>query len=205
MELYGLDGTLLQKSNVTFSSPPVNLFLAQNPSDSSLTFLYGGTGGVRATFVDRLLNVHGQDVSISATRDSVRNSVGAYRNDTLFAVWEDYRNGSPAIYGTGHPVERISAGVAGTGESGSKVMAISLLPNPASSVASLELHLSHSTSVRVDLSSMDGVTLYNGDLGTLPSGFQRITLPSEQFASGMYLVRVEAGEQIWQLNLLVLH
>src|SRR5207302_3795042 len=80
---------------------PKNIFVTQNYPDGAIAVIWGGRGGVRGTFMRQNLNGVGDNMQISATTDSVSYPTAAYRNDTLFVAWEDYRNGGiPDVDGT---------------------------------------------------------------------------------------------------------
>lgn len=109
LEIFSHSGTLLDSTSLQFNSLASRVAITQNPADRSIALLYGGAGGAKLTLLSERLRVQKdmdagmipmQDYPISATRDTVGLVAGIFRNDTLFAVWEDLRNGTPDIYST---------------------------------------------------------------------------------------------------------
>ncbi|MCE7933861.1 MAG: hypothetical protein DYG96_04625 [Chlorobi bacterium CHB2] len=105
LRIFSLAGKLRYEKMLNYKnkSPFV---VGQSPTTKEIFLLRGGNDGVKLTMMNSQLKnlVDGGsgmpifDTPISTTRDSVGMVSGVFRNDTLFAVWEDFRNDSD-IYG----------------------------------------------------------------------------------------------------------
>jgi hypothetical protein len=122
---------------------------------------------------------------ISTTSGRAIHPAAAFRNDSLFVVWEDYRNGEPDIYGTAIPV-RTSLSVESHHEAPSSSRIVSIIPNPANTSATVDLMLRGAGSVEVIDSR--GETQFHIsttseriviDTRSLPGGIYRLVLRSE--------------------------
>jgi hypothetical protein len=128
IELYHVDGTLINANIVHLMSRTDDMMLVQHPADSSITIVYADSSGVHLTYLNRLMHNISGNVDLSATRDYVARPAAVWRNDTLFAVWEDYRNGNADVYGNW--IER-SALYSSASTPVSAEQKLTLQPNPA--------------------------------------------------------------------------
>jgi hypothetical protein len=185
LEVFTIGGMLQAIREIHFSASPAGFYYVQNPTDSGFAVIAATNQGVRATFLDKRLNILQSDVRISATADSVRNPAAVFRNDTLFVVWEDYRNGNSDIYGNWLPVQTRSAVDEEFAEGRkSALQIVSIQPNPASRTATVEL--SHAASRP---SSFEIIDSYGEVRMRLPveAGSSSITLDVSPLPNGMYI------------------
>ncbi len=99
LDLYDRNGVALHKTTlppISASFPP---YIVQNPADSGIAILYGGDGGVKLVTLDKELNVVDSTRVISATQGTVGKVVAAFKGDSLYVAWEDFRNSTADIYG----------------------------------------------------------------------------------------------------------
>jgi hypothetical protein len=179
--------------------------------------LWGGSKGVYGTFLTRELETVRQDTPISAGQGTVRHPSGAFRNDTLFVVWEDYRNGTADIYGnwrylpgtasvhepedttgqhgdggkdttTIHPPDT-SQHIAGA----NPLTLLSITPNPAFNSSTVSFSLSAPSSVAVDLFDLLGRLAYHGDAGLRPAGESSWRIDAAGLPDGVYTVVIRNG------------
>ncbi len=78
----------------------------------------------------------------------------------------------------------------------------SLYPNPSNGPATLQLSLPAASGVRVEVFDLLGRLVHGDDLGFQPAGLLTVSVETGD-ASGMYLVRVRAGELAAQRSLLI--
>lgn len=199
LQLIGLDGKLIRSGSVGFSDPISSFNVLQNPGDSAVILVWGKHSGVRATVLDRLLTVRYDSLLVSTTTDTVANPSATIRNDSLFAVWEDYRNGQSDIYGAVYRLPRVPASVAHDDATGE---AFALTPNPA--VDEVEITLA---SPLVD----DGVITIINQLGRsvatreIERGSRRISLDIGTIPSGVYILLLQTGEERHGRGFVVIH
>lgn len=92
----------------------------------------------------------------------------------------------------------------------SKVLALNLkntlqnkiFPNPVKDVATVELNLTASAKVNVQVVSRDGKVLINADKGTLNQGTQQVFINTQSLAKGSYIVKVTAGDKTFTQSLI---
>jgi hypothetical protein len=116
---------------------------------------------------------------------------GEIDNGSLTSIDEAVTNGF--VSGTG---------IVGTTQLEGPDAAVSLYPNPTSGNAWLSLHLNAETEVAVSITDVQGRTLANRNYGIL-NGSQRIEVNSNNFAQGLYFVKVRMGDTIKTQRLFV--
>lgn len=126
------------------------------------------------------------DVLLSSTSDSVTHPSVFLSNDSLFVIWEDYRNGASDIYGRIHRLSTI-----GTEQPGLDLVNVSAHPNPAIDQISIDIALNREEAdVTVDLVDAAGHRLLHNQLGALGSGVHEYGLDVSGIAAGSYFVAV---------------
>lgn len=80
---------------------------------------------------------------------------------------------------------------------------VNILPNPFSGATNLLLNLSAAQPVRYDIYSMQGQLLQARDLGELSAGPHGYTVDAQGMAAGIYLLQVQAGDQVHSQRLVV--
>lgn len=188
-------GELIKHRQVPVNSGSGDYHFCFNPSDSAVALLFTrrftGTpqeNGVWAIILDKELQVTDTLRRISVASGSVARPSGIFYNDTLYAVWEDSRNGNPEIYGNAVvPVTR--AAPAGVGDEGMREEGIiaSVCPDPAGTIIRINLRKEAGPDARAELWDMAGKRRYSTDI---PAGTARFDLPCEALTEGLYILRV---------------
>ncbi|MEP7217692.1 MAG: T9SS type A sorting domain-containing protein [Bacteroidota bacterium] len=136
---------------------PVDLFVLENPSDSGIAMVYGGTDGIRVTMLDKFLNPLRENIQVSREGDSAVHPVAAFRGDSIYIAWEDYRNGASDIYGTILPAVTANASVdTNEGFSAGKSYMMITVPNPASSMVIISVRSTARQSISISIVDMRG-------------------------------------------------
>src|SRR5207249_780862 len=128
---------------------------------------------------------------------------GVYRNDTLFAVWEDFRHEKSSIYGTAHPVERIVAGVGSAALSETRTVIAAIVPNPMADRATIIVTVGASDEASLEVMNLRGEVARRLSTGRLNVGEHWIELETEGLASGEYLVVLRSSNQTDQRRLVI--
>lgn len=209
MEIFSHGGKLLDSTSIQLSIPASHVAIVQNPTDLSLALLYGGTGGAKLTLLSERLRIQQNmnadnallhDYPISATRDTVGLVAGIFRNDTLFAVWEDFRNGKPDIYGTGWKVPENM--VAPIMQPPSLAIAVNqpiiitaVAPLPCNDQLTVQHQLAEAGMVMFDILDEIGKNVKH-IIKTLPQGLSESYLTIDDLPPGVYILRIgsEKGE-----------
>ncbi|HVZ37697.1 MAG TPA: T9SS type A sorting domain-containing protein [Candidatus Kapabacteria bacterium] len=76
-----------------------DLCIMERAGDSAIIMLAAGSNGLTMWTLDKNLRVLTTNQSISQGNARTARPSGVIRNDSLFIVWEDYRNGIADIYG----------------------------------------------------------------------------------------------------------
>jgi hypothetical protein len=215
-QLFTLNGDNLGMIELPTTGSSSRPAVVQNPTDSSIAFLFAGHSGVRLTYCDKYLNVRfdmashqeTSDLHVSQTGDSVTNVAGTFMGDTLRVVWEDFRNSSSDIYAnlwvvpktlgspsTRHdydpPLLQDSSGsaIAGSGD----VAITGLYPNPAHSYITAEFTTSTQGDISMEIVDMLGRRIGQIAGGTLHSGRYQWGMNCSGLAPGAYVVIVRSA------------
>ena len=71
-----------------------------------------------------------------------------------------------------------------------------VLPNPTTANATLRFDLQNTTDVTVLVTDVSGKIMQNNSFNQLVAGAQEITLAAEQWAAGIYTVRITSNGQV---------
>jgi hypothetical protein len=182
--------------------------------------LWGGAKGVRGTFLTRELETVRQDSAISVGQGRVRHPSGTFRNDTLFVVWEDYRNGTADIYGNWHYISGTTASVEETaGQPGdghghdsltqaarpTTLTILSVIPNPAFTSSTVSFSLPEPSGVAFDLFDAMGRLAWHRDAETRPAGTNSWDVDAVGLPGGIYTAVIRAGSGSAIARLVLFH
>lgn len=81
--------------------------------------------------------------------------------------------------------------------------AFRIYPNPTHGNAHVELGLSSTADVKMTVYNTLGKQVYRQDYGQLPAGSQSFELETDNMESGVYLIRLEAGNKEYKQRLIV--
>jgi hypothetical protein len=192
LEVVDTAGTIYATRTLQFAGTPRNIFVTQNYPDKSIAIIWGGIGGVRATFLNQQLEPLAENMQVSTTTDSVSFPTGAYRNDSLFVAWEDYRNGGiPDVYGTAFTAPKASE-VAVTGTGRQPMGEMTIAPNPAREIARITLPEA-SSGVRIAVYDALGRLRLQREISGERIVAQELDVSA--LPAGAYMVRVTAGDR----------
>jgi hypothetical protein len=74
-------------------------------------------------------------------------------------------------------------------------------PNPFNPSTTITVRLATAAELDVDIFNMLGQKIDDIALGALPSGVHEVRLAAESYSSGIYLVRVRAGQQVREVRM----
>jgi hypothetical protein len=188
LEIYTLDGILQNATTLLNYSHSSDIMILQRPVDSSLIIISGGEGGVHLTALDKHLTPLVNDLTISATHEFVRHPSALFRNDTLYFIWQDNRNGNGDIYGNGIAWSSI---IQKTGDTPAVTTATGpqLIPNPANVATTVELDINGATEVRVELFDLLGAAMAAQTINAVERGRVALQFDLQGLPAGVYMVR----------------
>lgn len=73
--------------------------LVQNPKNHNMALIFGSQNGVQGIYVNHKLQMISNNLRLSKTTNPVKSPAGAFRNDTLYVLWEESRDTMTRIYG----------------------------------------------------------------------------------------------------------
>lgn len=193
-------GELLRQQQIPVSSGSGDYHFCFNPSDSAIALLFTrrftGTpqqDGVWAIILDKELRVTDTLRRISVASGSVAHPSGIFHNDTLYAVWEDSRNGNSEIYGNAVvPVTRAAPAGVGNEEMREEGIIASICPNPASAIIRIDLRKEAGPDARAELWNMAGKQVGSVDI---PAGVQRFDWRCAALTDGLYILRIRQNDR----------
>jgi spore coat protein A len=78
-----------------------------------------------------------------------------------------------------------------------------LYPNPVSDQGFVEFTLEESSNVRISLYDLDGRLVKKDDLGMIQAGSHTITMPMGDIAEGLYILELNAGQQLYRERMVI--
>jgi hypothetical protein len=199
IQLYSLDGTRIAQHRMKGIRVD-DIAVVQNRSDSSIAIVSATSQGVSVTLLDSRLDVRAVNKQLSATRDSTARPTAVIRNDTLIAVWEDYRNGSSDVYGTFIPLTSLTAVPSLEAASGETVAISEVLPNPASDYARIRFTRPPGRRGTIELIDNSGTVRWRS---ICEEGMQSIDIDCSSLPEGLYMVVIRVGSELGSGRLVV--
>lgn len=196
LTVFDLSGVRRAGCDVRLSAPATRASIVLNDKDSSIVLVNGTRNGVFATVVTAPdLLQRSTEVRVSHTEDSVGVVTAAMRGDSLYVVWEDFRNGGRDIYGTSVALptaetSRISGSEPGIGS-------LEIYPNPTTGRAAVKIDLAQGTQVSISIIDARGAIVQKLEPGWLGAGEHRIELDLRGISTGAYGVIVRSDFGTW--------
>jgi len=185
LELYSLPHRLEKSVEIQTSPQSDRPFVLQNPKDSSLIILWGSSVGVGFAYLNPDLSPRISSATIPGSYSNTAHPAAAVRNDSLFVVWEDFRNNSADIYGLTIPIPpAVDIGTLAP----PAVTIESVAPNPVFGAARLELFLQQPAPVRIDVVDDLGRLVYRETTEELPAGNNEVEVDLGSLFGGAYTV-----------------
>lgn len=189
----------IARTEIPFGDSLAGLAAAQSGADSSIALVLATNAGVYLTGFDRSLDpitaadglplVH-RPVGTATARAA--NPSAQFRNDTLFIVWEDYRNGLPDIYAALLRPDRYTSGMAEEekeeGKEKKESSRLDIFPNPASDRITLHTVIARSGPVVVLVVDAAGRRVLQTPAEHAQAGVFRRVLDISSLAPGFYRV-----------------
>lgn len=186
LEIFDTLGTRLHAVSMNLQAETNDYMLMPSPADSSITLLFGGDRGVRGVVLKKNLVPVVVDTLLSATTGRVSHPAGAFRGDTLFLVWEDYRGEVSRIYGTYHSGSWLPSSVEEKREDIPAVDGMPLIyPNPAGNAMTITASTGNEEGLLFDMSDLLGREVLRGRIMEAETSVDISGIPS-----GTYIVRV---------------
>jgi hypothetical protein len=93
----------------------------------------------------------------------------------------------------------------GINEVNNNIEEISLMPNPASQMATLRFKLDHSVDTRIEIFNVLGQNVSTINTQKAAAGYHNVQLNTAEFNSGIYFVNVIAGDKTSTIKMVVKH
>jgi hypothetical protein len=207
LEIYSLNGSLEYATTIQHHSHNDDMMILQSPRDSSVVIVSGGEGGVHLTALDKQLHMLASNITISATHGLVQHPAATFRNDSLYVVWQDNRNGNADIYGN---VMDWSSIVPLTVDIPTYPTRLhpdfspdltqqlvpqfiphppAIIPNPASTIAIIELDVDGATEIKAELFDLLGAAMAAQTINATERGRVALQFDLQGLPVGVYMVR----------------
>ncbi len=181
-------GSVVRSVTITAPTDTFDLSVYESQDDGTLLLTWGSRTGALLTVLNAELRMAAPSVPVSYTRQPVRHPSCVVYNGRLLTVWEDNRDGAPAIYGTWlGPVTGLGGGA---WPPPNTIRNATIAPVPARATsASLRVYVDDAGPIRVDiLDAVGGLvrTMWqDGEPGT-----RILELDLRGLAGGAYVARV---------------
>lgn len=100
LDLFDINGDILHSTTITPTIPGWHPTVVEYPADNSLMLIWGSPAGVQMCHFTRELNLLRPQFQVSERADTARYPAAAFRNDTMFLVWERTTNAMRDLVGT---------------------------------------------------------------------------------------------------------
>ena len=84
-----------------------------------------------------------------------------------------------------------------------KLAGFRLYPNPVSEEGFIDFTLDESSNVRISLYDLDGRLVKTDKLGMIQEGSHTITMPVGDIAEGLYILELNAGNQLYRGRMVI--
>jgi hypothetical protein len=204
LSLVDLHGNELHTNgNTLFDTVQADVFVLANPVDTSFTALWGGSTGLHLATFDRNLKLMRKPMLISDDISKVANPSAMFRNDTLFVVWEGYRNGIPAIYGKAlSRLIRSSVEEPTATPNPSDADIASIVPNPAGLSATIILSAPARAGDVVEIIDLLGTSRLRVQVN---EGETAVQMNTAGLPSGRYVARIRRRGSVHSRLFTVVH
>ncbi|MEP7218902.1 MAG: T9SS type A sorting domain-containing protein [Bacteroidota bacterium] len=217
VELYDFNGALHVRQIVHCADHNRLPFVVQRRKDSAWAIVTATRHGIHATLLDRWLGIVVADTLVSATIDSVASPSATFRNDTLFAVWQDFRNGPADIYGN---VIRLPLAPVAPHHPGDSIVNahvndtltarhnqdslppsidsitfdhISIYPNPARDIVNIDITTRMNDDADITIFNTLGQIIRSVHRDAEPSWRHRFSIATGNIPAGAYFLRYRVG------------
>ena len=130
--------------------------------------------------------------------NNIEHSVEEF-SDLGVVIWVQYMNGNKEVY----QAVNATMGVGGIEDQSALVGKVALYPNPAADLATVVFHTTRTEDVEISLFDMTGALVSTEILSTVEPGRIQHMLDLSRLVSGMYTVRVKAGNDLLNRRLTV--
>ncbi|MEP7218383.1 MAG: T9SS type A sorting domain-containing protein, partial [Bacteroidota bacterium] len=199
IELYDFDGNHLKSQIIPRKTKDQFPLFFQNPRDSSWALYWIADNSIHITLLGNDLSVIVPDTIISS-HGMKKNVSAVVRGDTVYAVWEDYRNGNADIYGNYLSIPRHTASVnhqnipaVRSSKDNIEQPIVSIFPNPAHDVINIDIATKMSDGADIAIINMLGEVIRSVHHDAEPSWRQRFSIVTEGIPAGAYLLRYRSG------------
>lgn len=193
LEMYGTDGTLQRTYDMSGMQVGASYYVAQEETTKVLGLVTTGPEGVFATILGTDFSEIAAKIRLSQGLDSASSPIAAFRDDTLFAAWQDTRNGEFDIYAVAYQYKEKDFGVDDGAAFARRLGIGAIFPNPANHIARVPLTLPYSSTVDLDLVDASGNVVRREKGIALAEGDREVPVSLDGLAPGSYTVVVYAG------------
>ncbi len=185
-EQYDLQGNRTGSVRIDASGSSFDPTIIQRPADFSLYVLWPSDSGLWLSVISAGMESASRPQRISATAGKVRSAAAVFRNDSLFIVWEDYRNGNPDIYGAAYPAGDFPSGV--QSEPDDRGRQLGAYPVPADRQVNVVLETPYEGKGRIIVSDDAGQVMSSEYIAEVKGGVKMLTLDVSGFPPGAYFL-----------------
>jgi hypothetical protein len=208
LEILGLEGVRRGNYRMRLPSADYRIAFAERPSDGSIFFLFGADDGLHMTVLDRDLQPKVVDLLLAQRTVSIHNPSIALRGDTLYAVWQDMRDGTDAIFAHRWVLKGVLPDQAPDIKvpPGAPGIAIGTIrPNPARDFAQMRVELSEASSIAIDMVDVLGRVVQHEDRASYAVGTWDIGINVGDLHPGVYFIRLRTSHGETTTRIVVLH
>lgn len=208
LEILGLEGVRRGNYTMRLPSAEYRIAFAERPSDGSIFFLFGADDGLHMTVLDKNLQPRVVDLLLAQRTSPIHNPSIVLRGDTLYAVWQDKRDGTDAIFAHRWVLKGVLPDQAPDIKvpPGAPGIAIGTIrPNPARDYAQMRVELSEASSLQIDMVDALGRVVQHEDRGSYAVGTWDIGINISDLHPGAYFIRLHTSHGETTARIVVTH
>lgn len=199
-DIYNVNLTLEKSVEYPWGVAEPSYFITENikaelEDDVRFAVVSAGPPGVHMQLLRDDFTTVGDRVKLNSGTDTTAYApAAAFKDDSVYVVWQDGRNGNTDIYGRAYSYRPpTTQGVEDIAEAGRRLSISAIAPNPTTGKIALDFTLPRSSMLDVQVIDLTGRVVHREAKEMQPEGKSTIDLDLAGLPSGSYRVVVRAG------------
>lgn len=199
LDIYNVNGTMEKSVQLPWGVAQPSYFITENvkaelEDDVRFAIVSAGPPGVHLQMLRDDFTTINDRVKLNSGTDTTAYAPAAtFKEDSIYVVWQDERNGDKDIYGRAYSYRPSTHAVGEEAEAGRRMAVSSIAPNPSTGDITVDLMIPRSSALAVEVIDLTGRVVHREERPVGPEGRRTIDLDLRHLVAGSYRVVVRAG------------